>query len=60
MKRVKTIFNRTDKELEESFLRDFLEDVVPGDEVGAKRAAKTAAQMTSDFRRLLGPVEPEQ
>ncbi len=57
---MKSIFEKTQKEIEESLLDDHMDSVVPGDEVGAKRAAKIAAAQAADFYRLLGPEEPEQ
>ncbi len=57
---MKSILEQTQKEIEESLLRDGMESVVPGDEVGAKREAKIAAAQAAALYDLIGPEEPEQ
>ena len=46
------LLERTQQQTEEEFFESRLRSVAPGDEVGRKRAAKTAKRMAADFHRL--------
>ena len=56
---MKTVFEKTLKEIEESLLEQKLRDVAPGDELGAKRAAMIAKDQAADFYRVVAPEGQE-
>ena len=56
---MKTVFEKTLKEIEATILEEKLADVAPGDELGAKRAAKIAKDQAPAFYRLVAPEGQE-
>lgn len=56
---MKTVFEQTLKEIEDEMLEESLRDIAPGDEVGAKRAAKIAKAQAAALYRLVAPEGQE-
>ena len=56
---MKTVFEKTLKEIEESLLEEKLRDVAPGDELGAKRVAKIAREQAEWLYRFVAPEGQE-